>query len=140
MKILLSSIATLIVGLGIGHFWGASNTEVKHKDAQNTQPNSKSSNAIRSNSNAPINSATIIERQLSANGFTTNGVFGKLAEQINRYQQMSDADFEAEIAHLSTLKNSDRYISSYLLFTAWGEKNPEAALEYLERDELLPNF
>ncbi len=119
----------------MGLFLGSNDSESK-PPLEN--PVSSKSEIKRTNLRSQSEAATQrLGRELMENGIQTDGVFGKIAAQIQRYQTMSDSEFETEVALLSTLRNSDRYISSYLLFTAWGEKNPHAALEYLERDETL---
>jgi len=97
MKFLISIAITLFAGIIIGLFLGSSDHE-----SNSPVGNQVSSKSVTKHTNLHPQSEVAMkrfERELMENGIQTDGVFGKIAAQIQRYQTMSDSEFEAEVLY-----------------------------------------
>lgn len=130
MKFILSFIITLAVGILLGRSWGVKQTQALSEQAPARVSSQKSD--TRTALTSQESKLAQIGRKIQAQGFNTNGVFGKLATQLERYQKLDDAGFEAEVANVQALPPNERRFAAQMLFSAWGEKNPVGALEFIK--------
>ena len=91
--------------------------------------------AVSSESSADSASALARATALTSSA-APEGVFSDVVSRLQRYQSMSHAEYAAEVETLTALKNTDRYMATFLLYTAWGERDPHGALEFLNSSSL----
>lgn len=124
----LVAVASVLLGGAAGYVVGNSGESTNHEAAENSgvTRTSRSTKIIDGGASGQNRRAARTYEQIMAEPSQTNRIQGL----VDLYANMDPALFPDEVAKLDDLPMSERLLASFLLFSAWGESDPIAAMEH----------